>query len=298
MSIVAMKRKSVIQFGSKVSGQSPGGNWVTPGPFGATGFMGNGEPYANNSGFSVNGPYRNIGGVGKTMHFSKRGTPFRGTQPRGSGGQDGTYNTTGNIFYNVNEVNVLATQKDYVKPSVLSNYGMLERKYKWIHGGTQPNIVVKNIFNSGNLSDTKSQEQYIKNLSAANQCEMDINNSAKYENNIYKCNTFCNTLIKNNNTPTSGGKYDTIARKAPYTKNTKTQLDYDTYIRLKQKQCSVNMINAGACNVVCPHTPVATNGNGAPNTTPSAIYGNTRAPTAEVPDPPTLFDVIVNTDPH
>ena len=34
MSIVAFKKKSVIQYGSKRSGKPPGGYWLPQGPFG------------------------------------------------------------------------------------------------------------------------------------------------------------------------------------------------------------------------------------------------------------------------
>jgi hypothetical protein len=83
MSIVAFKKKSVIQYGSNRSGKPPGGFWLPQGPFGLNTTT-NSYMLEQNSqhygpvGFSINGGYRNKGRIGSESKFSKNGTPFRG----------------------------------------------------------------------------------------------------------------------------------------------------------------------------------------------------------------------------
>ena len=120
MSLVAFKKKSVIQYGSKRSGKPPGGYWLPQGPFGnnTTGLQLAIDNYGP-VGFSINGPHRNVGGVGKESKFSRNGTPFRGTQPIGWGGSGGNYARPEPVF-NANRVIALGDQYMYVKQSVLS----------------------------------------------------------------------------------------------------------------------------------------------------------------------------------
>lgn len=218
MSLVTLKRKSVIQYGSKRSGKSPGGYWLPQGPFGqSTQMLEQAIQNPGQVGFSINGPHRNVGYVGKDSKFSKNGTPFRGTQPMGSGGRFGSYATPEPV-YNVNRVIVEGTQYKYIKPSVLTTYGMLEKKYRWIHSGQYPNIWVQPV-NTGNLTDTTSQGQYIHDKTIENMCVSDINNPEKYEGNS-KCN---NSSSANNYTTKcyksiAKSTYDNIASNGQYTK--------------------------------------------------------------------------------
>lgn len=162
MSIVAFKKKSVVQYGTHVSGRSPGGAWISRGP-------GKKLVHVNNSGFSINGPYRNKGAVGSNMRFSKTKTLFRGRYAVGWGGRGGTYYDVPLLVVN-EAVVVPGTQQLYVKPSVLSTYGMIQTKYKWLHG-QYPNYWVKNIYTNV-MSDNASQELYIRTKSAANACKL------------------------------------------------------------------------------------------------------------------------------
>jgi len=211
MSIVAFKKKSVIRYGANVSGKPPGGVWLSQGPFGP---LTNKVSQPGPSGFSVNGTHRNVGYIGRSMHMSKSKTPFRGVNAMGSGGCCGTYYNK-NHGYNVNEVIVLGNQYQYVKPPVVSTYGMLAKKYKWIHYGQYPNYWVKAIFGGGSgttQSDTKSQGSYIHNLSASNMCVTDVNNTDQYVGYIKRGGpTLCNTS-------TAKFKYNDMARNGPYTK--------------------------------------------------------------------------------
>ena len=124
----------------------------------------------NNSGFSINGSYRNKGAVGTTMQFSKTKTLFRGPYAVGWGGCKGTYYNV--PLFVVNEAVVVpVTQQLYVKPSVLSTNGMLATKYKWIKG-QYPNYWVKNIY-TNTMSDNASQNVYIATKASANSCNND-----------------------------------------------------------------------------------------------------------------------------
>ena len=231
MSLTAFKKKSVIQYGSKRSGKPPGGYWLPQGPFGAsTSVLNEAIHNYGPKGFSLNGGHRNVGYVGKGYSMSKSGTPFRGLYPVGWGGCCGTYKKTEPI-YNVNEVIVQGDQAEYIKPSVLSTYGMLAKKYRWIKSGQYPNNWVQPVFGASTQSDTKSQGNYVQNLAAANMCVIDVNDQAKYEG--YKVN--CGPT--NCSTSTVQFKYNDMARNAPYTKTIKQPIDSSTYTLYIQRQC-------------------------------------------------------------
>ena len=88
MSIVAFKKKSMIQYGGQRSGKPPGGTWMMRGPFGNTTLPV--DAYGG-EGFSINGGRRSNSYIGKDNKFSSSGTPFRGIYPLGHGGSSGTY---------------------------------------------------------------------------------------------------------------------------------------------------------------------------------------------------------------
>jgi hypothetical protein len=231
MSLVAFKKKSVIQYGSKRSGKPPGGYWLPQGPFGAsTTSLKEAIQNYGPVGFSINGGHRNVGYVGKGYSMSKSGTPFRGVHPVGWGGCCGTYKKTEPV-YNINEVIVQGTQQEYIKQSVLSTYGMLAKKYRWVYNGQYPNYWVQPVFGASTQSDTKSQGNYVQNLSAANMCVIDVNDQAKYVG--YKVN--CGPT--NCSTSTAQFKYNDMARNAPYTKTIKQPIDSSQYTLYIQRGC-------------------------------------------------------------
>jgi hypothetical protein len=276
MSLTAFKRKSVINYGSKRSGTAPGGYWLPQGPFGhATTALELAIRYPNNSGFSINGGHRNIGGVGRDMKMSKSGTPFRGLHPIGFGGSKGSYPTgspvggtfgtsptsyqsgtlvgsvqdgiqsTGVIrnfgnkgqivepLLNARVVDTLGSQYLYIKPSVVSTYGLLQRKYKWAYYGKYPNYWVQPNY-TGNQTDTKSQQLYIQNKAAANTCNLKVNNQGTYEGYVIKSGpTLC--------TPgrsTASFTYNDMARNAPYTKTIKQPVSYTQYNLYLTRGCN------------------------------------------------------------
>lgn len=193
MSIVAFKRKSVINYGSKRSGKSTNKNWIYQGPYGlpttlasdiySQGVRPKGELSA---GFSLEGPWRNIGRVGQSMRMSKTATPFRGVHPVGYGGTRGRYphSVSLNIMPILTEV--ASNQQQYVKPPVLSTRGMLARRYRWIANGQYPvNWVQPNY--TGNQTDSASQGLYIQRVSAANDCYVNVNDTDKYKDYYATC---------------------------------------------------------------------------------------------------------------
>ena len=232
MSIVAFKKKSVIQYGSKRSGKPPGGYWLPQGPFGANTIgLKQAIEYPGSVGFSLNGPHRNIGYVGKESKFSKNGTPFRGVHPYGSGGHLGTYARPEPV-YNVNEVIVLGDQYQYVKPTVLTTRGMLAKKYRWAYNGQYPNYWVQPVNDGTMQSDTKSQGMYLHDLTTANICVTDINNTAKYVGYIKRCgSTLCETS-------TARFKYNDMARNGPYTKELKQPETSSQHTLRIQRRCA------------------------------------------------------------
>lgn len=216
MSLATFKKKSVIISGTNISGKGP-------------------------EGFSLYGRYRNKGGVGRDSIRSSSGTPMNGKYAYGYGGTYGNYKTE--IVYNVNQASADGSQSLYVKPTVLSTYGMLQKRYRCIYNGTYPTNVVKNIY-TGNLTDNKSQGVYIRNLESSRLCVQDINEKEKY---IQTCTNKCN----NNQTTTSGGNY---------VKPINGALDQSSYLLYVTKRCNQTDLNND-------HIPIATNGNN------NCIYG-------------------------
>lgn len=259
MSLTAFKRKSVINYGSKRSGIAPGGYWIPQGPFGhSTRSLKEAIQNYGAVGFSINGGHRNIGGVGRDMKMSKSGTPYRGTQPIGFGGTYGRYpsatlvgstangvQSTGSIpnthskqaavepVLNSRVVDTMGTQYLYIKPSTLSTYGMLDKKYRWARYGQYPNYWVQPNY-TGNQTDTKSQLLYIQNKAAANTCSLKVNNVGTYEGYIVRTGpTLC--------TPgrsTAMFKYNDMARNAPYTKTLNQPVSYGQYNLYLTRGCN------------------------------------------------------------
>ena len=229
MSIVAFKKKSVIQYGSKRSGKPEGGVWLPQGPFGIAESLALTRP--GPVGFSINGGRRNVGYIGKTYQMSKQGTPFRGTFPCWtSGGQGGTYKLNLPV-YNVSEVQTLGDQYHYIKPSVLSTGGMIRKKYRWIHSGQYPKSWVQPNY-SGNQTDTASQGMYLQRLSASVDCVNDVNQPEVYAKHIVKCSpTLCRTS-------TAGFKFNDMVSNAPYTKNLYQPRTSSQHTLQIQRQCA------------------------------------------------------------
>jgi hypothetical protein len=232
MSLTAFKNKSVIQYGSKRSGIAPGGIWIPQGPFGhATSILKKAVNTYGPVGFSINGGHRNIGGVGTEMKMSKSGTPFRGIHAIGWGGTFGKYPRSHAVF-NSQIVDTMGTQYLYIKPSTLSTFGMLRKRYKWAYYGQYPNYWVQPNYGHTTQSDTKSQGKYLHDLTVANICVEDINNVDKYVGFIRNGGgTTCHT------TPALF-KYNDVSRNSLYTKRLYQPLDASEQILRVQRRCA------------------------------------------------------------
>lgn len=251
MSLATFKKKSINSASSatKRSGKPTNDYWIYQGPYGRKGNLpsaifkaslvgpdGNvgGNYYnASNAGFSINGPNRNIGGVGQSMRFSKSATPYRGVYPKGWGGTNGRYPDGPNeVSLNIMPVLTgVAIQDSIVKPSVLSTKGMLERRFRWINSGQYPNNWVQPVY-TGNQTDTASQGLYIQNKSAANYCHYDVNTPDKYVDYFVRCgSTGCNT------TPARGYTMSIQQANAAYTKTLHQPKDASDYTLRIQRRC-------------------------------------------------------------
>ena len=251
MSLATFKKKSVVRYGSNRSAKGPGGYWLPQGPFGhSTLVLQTAIDNPGMSGFSINGGTRNVGYVGKTYQMSKSGTPFRGEYPIGNGGTYGKYpsailvgdysgavsnsSKTAVVQPVLNSrVNTQGTQYAYIKPSVLSTKGMLEKRFRWVYNGQYPNFWVQPVY-TGNQTDTKSQLLYIQNKAAANTCKLKVNNTQDYEGHIKSCSpTLC--------TPgrsTAMFKYNDMARNGPYTKILGQPVSYTQYNSYITQKCN------------------------------------------------------------
>ena len=231
MSLTAFKKKSVIQYGSKRSGKQPGGYWLPQGPFGsATLPLKIAKENYGSVGFSLNGGHRNVGYIGKSYGMSKSGTPYRGLHPMGCGGTFGSY-TKAEPLLNSREVDTLGQQYMYVKPSVLSTKGMLEKKYRWAYNGQYPNYWVQPLY-TGNQVDTNSAGLYTQNLASANVCNLKVNSVGTYEGYIVNHGpTLCSTS-------TARFKFNSMVRNGPYSKNLNQPVSYAQYNLYLTRGCN------------------------------------------------------------
>jgi len=226
MSIVAFKKKGVIQFGSNVSGKYPGGVWLNQGPFGSK--NGIGLSAGSGPGFSINGGIRTGRYIGQGMSMSKSGTPFRGVHAKGFGGILGRYPRVEPTMNACSAyVDITGNQSKFIKQSSLSTKGMLERKYKWVHNGQYPNNWVQP---DDNIPDNFSQWLYIQNKAATNDCTINTNDTAKYVGNIKRCT--------NSATPLSRTTYNNLASNGAYTKELYIPQTASQYTLRIQRKCT------------------------------------------------------------
>uniref|UniRef100_A0A6C0H4T3 Uncharacterized protein n=1 Tax=viral metagenome TaxID=1070528 RepID=A0A6C0H4T3_9ZZZZ len=264
MSLTAFKRKSVIRFGSNVSGKPTHQLWMPQGPFGtknttnSVDLIDNSNNYSS-AGFSINGPHRSGTYIGKTSEYSKNGTPFRGAFAIGNGGHLGKYNNYNNVFnVDLAYAFIEGNQTEFVKPTTVSTYNMLRQKYKWAFTGTYPNYWVQPNY-TGNQTDSASQGLFIHTKSAQNDIYTDINNSSKYINYFKRCGP-------NNcqSTPARGYRYTVQASVAPYTKNLKNAQTSSQHTLHIQRKCAnptqkqkpfPYATNGDTCNQIYQLTP-------------------------------------------
>lgn len=235
MSLATFKKKSINRYSSatSISGKPPGGHWLPQGPFGGPNSI-NSNMLLNSIendgpvGFSLNGPYR-LNNVNRSMKFSKNGTSFKGIYPKGYGGTNGRYPKSEPIM-NVtsSKIEINGNSPRYIKPSVLSTYGMLRKKNKWAYNGKYPYYWVQPIY-TGPQVESSSQQLYIENKACANDCEYNNDNIDKYKG-YYKAYgpTGCKTSM-------AGYTMNTLLN--PYTKELHKTHDASSQIRHIQRKC-------------------------------------------------------------
>ena len=127
----------------------------------------------------------------------------------------------------------MGTQYLYIKPSVLSTHGMLDKKYRWAYYGKYPNYWVQPNY-TGNQTDTASQWLYIQNKAAANTCNLKVNNAGTYEGH----RTPSGPTLCTPGRSTAGFKYNDMARNAPYTKTLGQPVSYAQYNLYLTRGCN------------------------------------------------------------
>jgi len=239
MSLATFKKKSINKNSSatKRSGKQPGGYWLPQGPFGLPHGLTSvmlAENIRNYGpvGFSLQGTHRSIS-VGKDMKFSKQGTRYRGQYPYGNGGTFGTYYQAEPVLNaGPGIIQVKGNQWEFVKPSVLSTRGMLEKKYRWAYNGQYPNNWIQPNY-TGNQTESASQGLYIQTKAAANDCVVDVNDGAKYVDNIKNYGpTGCQK------TPARGYTMNIMQSNAPYTKYFRIPQDSSQHTLHIQRKCA------------------------------------------------------------
>jgi len=187
MSLATFKKKSVVISGTNISGKPVYQYFLPSGPFGnrdsiTSDMLITSQRRQAVSGFSLNGPYRNLNLLRKSI-----GTPYRGPYAKGNGGSGGRYYNE--PVYNVNLYTAErgGSNNQFNKNSTVSTYAMLRRKYRYLYSGKYPNYWVQPNYGSSNLSDNKSQGMYVQNLTATYSKVVDTNDEEKYLNYIKNC---------------------------------------------------------------------------------------------------------------
>ena len=166
------------------------------------------------TGFSLNGGRRGMSYIGKDQLRSKVVTPFKGTEPRGHGGTNGTYDKSHIIMGVGPGTDIRGQQYKVIKPSVVSSREQMNR-FRWC---------CADIVRTQSGIDMGSQDAYIAKKSAANVCVL---KSDKPTN----MNASCNTI-----------KRDRLDCENNYSKDV-TPIDSSLRTLAIQKECSLKEID-------------------------------------------------------
>ena len=254
MSLATFKKKAINSLSSatRISGKPVDDYWIYAGPYGrpeslasvmlvrslmSGGGAGAGlgaTGRARNAGFSINGVYRNVKNLAsQSRKFSYVSTPFRGAYPMGNGGTRGRYPSgADNVVLGIQPVlSEVATYTDFVAPSVLSQKGMLERRFRWAYNGQYPAYWVQPVY-TGNQTESVSQGVYLQKKSAANDIWYDVNDTDLYVDYSRTCgSTGCQK------TPARGYTMSIQQANAAYTKTLHKPKDASSYTLRIQQQC-------------------------------------------------------------
>ena len=133
------------------------------------------------TGFSLNGGRRGMSYIGKDQLRSKVFTPFRGTEPRGHGGTNGTYDKSHIIMAVGPGTDIRGQQYKVIKPSVVSSREQMNR-FRWC---------CADIVRTQSGIDMGSQDAYIAKKSAANVCVL------KSDKPMSQLNASCKSINHN-----------------------------------------------------------------------------------------------------
>jgi hypothetical protein len=169
MSIVTLKKKSLVKYNNMSVG-------------------------SKNGGFSINGTHRSAGYIGRgVLGLSFPRTPMRGNEARGNGGCCGKYNrgtivSSGVCFPTGINGETANNDSSIVKSSVLDTNGQIMTQYRWIRR-PYPYAVVKP---DGNMIQN-TQTSYIENLAKKTISDLNKCNSVKqYSVSIGYCSGLSN----------------------------------------------------------------------------------------------------------
>jgi len=189
-------------------------------------------PAANssNSGFSINGGSRSQGYIGQSMAMSRRGTPYHGVYARGCGGAQSKYTTAEPLLNQTPAKSaVRGEQQQFVKPSVVSTYGMLQHRLPHVFYGQYPCYWVQPVYPTGAQSDNAGQSSYVttKRRQSAG-VQYDINEEARYLDHFV-----CDCYV-----PWHTGNFHANFPHGGYTKTVKRSLDSSEQLDRVMRKCA------------------------------------------------------------
>ena len=155
------------------------------------------------TGFSLNGGRRGMSYIGKDQLRSKVFTPFRGTEPRGHGGTNGTYDKSHIIMAVGPGTDIRGQQYKVIKPSVVSSREQMNR-FRWC---------CADIVRTQSGIDMGSQDAYIAKKSAANVCVL------KSDKPMSQLNASCKSINHNRLDCENNYSKDVTPIDWPYKKN-------------------------------------------------------------------------------
>jgi len=193
--------------------------------------------------FSLNGGHRSQGYIGQESlsrtlcRTLSGGNQQMGYALKGHGGCWGTF-----PIINIQASETFSTEDiSVIKPSVISNDGMIETKYMWVNR-PQPFSTVK----SDNSRNINSQSDYISRLEKSTL--QDILTNCPSQPKIYNC---CNNTTTNYNY-LSINATGNITKDMQDMNNQIVALDYSSYLQQLDKSCISKYTNPTFGHRTCP----------------------------------------------
>ena len=197
-------------------------------------------------GFSLNGTHRSAGYIGQSTqsrHLTR--TLMKGNVVRGNGGCCGTYTMT-NI-----KPSELACLDDptVVKPTVMNTEGMIHTKYKWFWSNGQTVKPDSQRHFTESYITERNAKKVIKCTALLNEFNL-IENDGNQQKNISICSELP-ALAR----PRNPGLVNGTLRQRPICSVTKpysTTINYETYLKKLDAQCTDDDQTPVSINCNCP----------------------------------------------